>query len=136
MSTVQRFAIRRALWGRPILWLFGGTASRSYAEIGAEALRIRFGWLFDKSIPLAAIEGVQPSRWPWYWGLGWRTNLVGRIGLVGSYSGIVDIALRRRRLVWLLILPLPCKRLTVSLEDPDGFVAALSSRLTQEESRN
>jgi len=123
------------MW-RPVLWPFGGTGARSYVEIGAEVLRVRFGWLFDRYIPLAEIEDVRRGSWPWYGGIGWRTNLVSRIGLVGSYSGIVDIALKSRRLTWLLILPIPCKRLTVSLEDPDGFVEALRGRLTQGTQRN
>jgi hypothetical protein len=95
-----------------------------------DGLRLRFGWFFDKRISFAEIESVRPGHWPWWGGMGWRSNLVGRIGLVGSYSGIVDISLRRRRWVWLL-LPLPCSRLTVSLEDPEGFIAALNERLAR-----
>lgn len=33
-------------------------------------------------------------------------------------------------MIWML-LPLPCKRLTVSLDEPDGFLAAVGQRLKQ-----
>jgi hypothetical protein len=112
------------------LWPFGGTASRSYVDIGAGGLRIKYG-LFEMQIAFDEIVSVRPGRWPWWGGLGWRSNLVGRIGLVASYRGIVDIQLRSRRWVVLLVFPLPCRLVTVSLEDPEGFVAAVSPLLKQ-----
>jgi hypothetical protein len=128
--TPRRFSIRRDGWVRPFLWPFGGTASRSYVDIGAGGLRIKYG-LFEMQIAFDEIVSVRPGRWPWWGGLGWRSNLVGRIGLVASYSGIVDIELRTRRWVWLVMVPLPCKRVTLSLEDADAFIAALTARMKQ-----
>jgi len=129
--TPGRFAIRRDVWLRPLLWPFGGTAGRSYVEVEDNRLHAKFGWLFDKRIPFDEIESVQPGRWPWWGGLGWRSNLVGRVGLVASYRGIIDIKLRRRRWVGLVVVPLPWNQLTVSLEDPEGFVAAVNALLKQ-----
>jgi hypothetical protein len=131
LNSNQRFAIRRDGWVRPVLWLFGATTSQSYLEVGPEALRAHYGWVFDKRFAYPEIEGVTTGRWPWWGGLGWRSNLVGRLGLIGSYSGIVDIRLRRRRWLWFVVLPLSCKQLSVSLQDPQGFITALEERLGQ-----
>jgi hypothetical protein len=123
----RRFQIRRDGWAF-LLALFGGTAARSFVEVDAEGLHLRFGWLFYQRVLFEEIESVATGHWPWWGGIGWRSNLVGRIGLIGSYHGIVDINLRRRRWIWMLV-PLPCTRLTVSLEDPEGFVTAVSGRV-------
>jgi hypothetical protein len=128
--TARRFAIRRERWVRPFLWPLAGTASRSYVDVSVDGVRIKYGF-FDMRIALDEIESVQPGRWPWWGGLGWRSNLVGRIGLVASYRGIVDIRLRSRRWVWLVIVPAPCNRVTLSLEDPDAFLAALTALMKQ-----
>jgi hypothetical protein len=120
-----RFAIRRNVWLRPLLLPFGGTAGRSYVEVEPEGLHLRFGWLFDKRFAFSEIERIERGSWPWWGGLGWRSNLVGRVGLVASYDGIVDIKLKRKRRIWLAFLPLPCDRLSVSLEDPERFLAAV-----------
>jgi hypothetical protein len=131
LTTTRRFQIKRDGWVRPLLWPFGGTGSRSYLAITPDGLRLRFGWFFNRTIRFDEITAVRQASWPWWGGIGWRSNLVGRIGLVGSYSGIVDISLRRRRWVWMALLPLPCDRHTVSLEDPEGFVGTLSERLAR-----
>jgi hypothetical protein len=112
------------LW-RPLLLLFGATAGRSYVELAEDRLAARFGWLFDHSFPLSGIEGAARRSWPLLAGIGWRSNLVGVIGLIGSSAGVVEIRLRQRRWLWML-LPLPCNRLAVSLEDPQRFLEALN----------
>ena len=38
---------------------------------------------------------------------------------------MVEVRLRRGQWVW-MVLPLPCNRLAVSLEDPDAFLEALA----------
>jgi hypothetical protein len=123
-SGVMRFSIRRSLWWRPLLVLFGGTAGRSYLELTGDALVARFGWLFHHRFPLGDIEGAAKRSWPLLYGIGWRTNLLGVIGLIGSRAGVVEIRFRRRRWLWML-LPLPFDRLAVSLKDPEAFLEAL-----------
>jgi hypothetical protein len=131
VTAAGRFAIRRDIWLRPLLFPFGGTAGRSYVEVGPRVLHVRFGWLFDRTFALDEIATVRRGNWPWWGGLGWRSNLIGRIGLVASYGGIVDIELKRKRRIWLAFLPLPCNRLTISLEEPDAFVSKVAPRLHQ-----
>ena len=107
-----------------MLVLFGGTAGRSYLELTGDALVARFGWLFHHRFPLGDIEGAAKRSWPLLYGIGWRTNLLGVIGLIGSRAGVVEIRFRRRRWLWML-LPLPFDRLAVSLKDPEAFLQAL-----------
>jgi hypothetical protein len=124
----HRFAIRREPVLRPLLALFGGTAARSYVVIEADQLHVRYGWLFDKRFRFAEIEAVGPLKWPWFFGIGWRANLVGLIGLTGSLRGGVEVRFKKRRWIWML-LPLPMNRLAVTLEQPDDFIAALTAAL-------
>ena len=114
------------LW-RPLLLLFGGTRGRSYLEIDSETLTARFGWVFQYRFPLGDIEDATlVRRLPWYsYSVGWRSDLHGGIGLIGAYKNLVEIRFRRRRWVWML-LPLPCKRVVASLEEPQAFLGALA----------
>ena len=121
---VTRFPIRRDPLWRPLLLLFGATAGRSSVELAEDRLAARFGWLFHHSFPLSEIEGAARRSWPFFYGIGWRSNLVGVIGLIGSRAGVVEVRFRRRRWLWML-LPLPCNRLAVSLQDPEQFLEAL-----------
>ena len=123
-KAATRFPIRRGLLWRPLLLLFGATAGRSYVELTVGRLAARFGWLFRYSFRLGEIEGAARRSWPLLGGIGWRTNLVGVIGLIGSRAGVVEVRFRQRRWLWML-LPLPCDRLDVSLEDPEAFLEAL-----------
>jgi hypothetical protein len=121
----MRFPIRRDPWWVPLLLLFGATPGRSYVELDDDRLVARFGWLFHHSFPLIDIEGARPRSWPLLYGIGWKSNLIGVIGLTGSYRSVVEVRLRRRRWIWML-LPLPINRLAVSLEDPKAFLEALA----------
>jgi hypothetical protein len=116
--------IRRSRWIRPLLALFGGTAERSYVEVEGDALHVRFGYLFDERIPLDAIASVDRSRWPLLGGLGWRSNLVDTVALVGSYDDVVRLRLSRPMPVRLLVR-IPCDTLYLSVENPDAFVAEI-----------
>jgi hypothetical protein len=120
----MRFPIRRSPVWVPLLVLFGATADRSYLEVAGDRLVARFGWLFHHSFPLGDVEGATRRSWPLLCGIGWRSNLLGIIGLIGSRTGVVEVRFRRRRWLW-MVLPLPCDRLAVSLEDPEAFLEAL-----------
>ena len=124
----NRFEMRVDPFWRPLIVPFGGTDARSYAEItDDDQLHVRFGFLFDHSFPLASIEHVGSARPPWWTGIGWRTNFVGAIGLLGSHDGCVEIQFRETATV---NMPLPsrCQRLTLSLKLPKDFLAALVAR--------
>ena len=124
----MRYAMKRAAALRPLLGLFGGTEARSYVELDDRALHIRFGPLFDEAIALDRIERAVPSEWPLIGGLGWRTNFVDTVALVGSYQGVVRVDLKERTSVRMLF-PLRVDRVYLSLEDPAGFLSEMRDRL-------
>jgi hypothetical protein len=127
----ERFLIRRALLLVPLLWVVGfARDANSYLAIEGDHLRVRFGWHFNERFPIAAIESVAPTRWPWYYGLGWRGNFNGTIGLVASFQGVVEIRFREdMRVAMLPFLMVRCDRLAVSLEEPEQFMAKLSQSI-------
>jgi hypothetical protein len=129
VNSAERFALRRDPFWRPFLLPFGATASRSFVEIHNDELYVRYGWGFAKRFALSEITSVRKRDWPMYLGIGWRSNLLGLIGLTGSTKGVVEVMFRRRRWIWLVLLPLPMNRLAFSLEAPDEFVEALGNRL-------
>ena len=105
--------------------LLGATSGRSYVEIDEISLRVRFGWLFDYTFPISDVESARCSNWPLYFGLGWRTTLGGRIGLIGSLKGVVEVRLGDGHRVNMVIPRLRCNRLFISLEEPEGFTSVL-----------
>lgn len=125
----MRFPIRRDPLWRPLLVLFGATAGRSWLEIDRNLLVARFGWLFRREFRLAEVESAQARGWPLLLGIGWRLTYRGTMGLIGSRAGVVEVAFRRRYRSWPL-LPVPFRRLDVSLEDPDSFLQALAEART------
>jgi hypothetical protein len=124
-SEATRFSIRRDPWWVPLLVLYGATSGRSYVELADDRLVARFGWLFHRSFPLIDIEGARPRSWPLLYGIGWRSNLFGVIGIIGSRSNVVEVRFKRRQRMWLL-LPVSVNRLAVSLENPEAFLEALA----------
>lgn len=128
MSNPDTFRIRRSGWVRPLLFLFTATESRCRVEIGATGLRARFGW-YRIEIPYDAVTSVRRERWPWYAGIGWRTNLRSIIGLIGSYDGVVEVAVDPPVRTRLLGIPFGVQQFYVSMEEPDRFVLALNQRV-------
>jgi hypothetical protein len=121
----QRFAIRRSPFWRPLLVLFGATASRSYVLVEQDAIEVRFGF-FHHRFARERIAAARQSEGRWWYGIGWHTDLMQSLILNGSLGGIVELELRPPGLVWLLFIPIRCSRLYLSLEDPEGFVRAVA----------
>ena len=122
----MRFPMLLSPFWRPLLLPFGGTPTRSYAEIEDGHLHVRFGLLFDQRFPLDEIEAAAPSHWPVWAGIGWRASLRGTVGLIGTYVNIVEVRFKQRQRVR-MVLPVPCQRLFLSLEEPRDFISALQA---------
>ncbi len=119
-----RFAIRVDPAFRALFALLGAGASHDYVELGPVGLRVRLGWLFRAEIPRSSL-GAATHHADMYggWGAhGWR----GRWLVNGSSKGIVEVAVDPVARASLMgFWPLRLRTLWVSLEDPDGFLAAL-----------
>jgi hypothetical protein len=120
----MRFPILISPLWRPFFLPFGGTPARSYVELEDGVLHVRFGWLFNHRFPLGELEGASPSHWPVWAGIGWRTNFRGTAGLIGTYVNIVEVRFKQSQRVR-MVLPTPCRRLYLSLEQPSEFITAL-----------
>lgn len=120
---MARFQIRIDPVWQPVLLLGGATKTNSYVEVGDNDVSINFGYLFTHIIPRSNIESVAAIEWPFWKGIGWRSNLQDQAGLTGSYNGVVEVKLSEPIRVWLL---LNCTRIAISMEEPETFVAALS----------
>jgi len=118
----MRFQIRVDPVWRPFVFIGGATRRNSYVEVTDEGVHFRFGLLFDRTVPFSDVKDVFPRSWPLWYGIGWRSNFRGVIGLVGSYTGAVEVRLSKRGRAWGVF---PCDRIAVSLEDPEGFIAAV-----------
>ena len=123
---MQRFSMQLSPFWLPLLTLFGATPSRSFVEIDGSTLRAKFGFFYH-TFPLDDIESAVQRNWPLLFGIGWRTNFVGLVGLVGSRKNVVEIKFRSRHRVNMVIPRLRCDRLAVSLKDPKAFLACLET---------
>jgi len=122
----MRFNIRiDAVW-RWALWPGGATPQNSYVILGDDGMHFRFGLLFNRTIPYDQVAAVFPRSWPFLYGVGWRSNLRGVIGLTGSYHDVVEVRLTKRIGNWAGVFPVD--RIAVSLEEPEAFIAELSAR--------
>jgi hypothetical protein len=122
----HRFPILITQFARVLMIPFGVSRRRAFAQLHDGELHVRFGPMFDERIPLDNIEGAEVSRWPRWAGVGPRTDFRGRIGLVGSYSNTVKLTLKDPIDVHLFVLGVTCRKLYLSLEDPDAFVREVS----------
>ncbi len=125
--TAARYTIRRDPWWAPLLVLFGATRKRSYVVLDDEWVRVRFGF-FALRVPRAHVVGARRVRGYWLYGIGWHTNLVSALMLNGSLAGMVELRLAPPQHLRLLIIPVRCSRLYLSLEDPGGFLRVLAAR--------
>jgi hypothetical protein len=121
---MTRFAMRIDPVWRPLLGAFGGMRDASFAEVAEDYVRFRFGLLFDREIPKEEVKSAEKRAMQWWDGYGWRYSPLGRrIGLLGSHSGVVEVQLNKRER-WGIF---PYQSLAMSLDDPDGFLAALAA---------
>ena len=121
----RRFPIRFTGLSRAMIAL-GLSPSRSWAEVGDDVLRVRMSWAFSLDAPLVNIRDARPDTGRvGGWGVhGWR----GRWLVNGSSSGLVRIDLSPPVRGRMGPLPIGIRQLRVSVEDPDGLVAALTTR--------
>ncbi len=118
----HRFPILITQFSQLLMIPFGVTRKRAFAQVGDSQLRVSFGPMFNEKFPLDAIESAEVANWPRWAGVGPRTNLRGVVGLVGAYGNVVRLTLKKPMDVRLFLVPTSCRRLYLSLEDPDRFL--------------
>lgn len=125
----MRFPIRiDSIWRAPVL-IGGATHGNSYVDVTDDGVSFNYGLLFRRTVPRSEIVDAYTREWPWWYGIGWRSDLRGVVGLVGSYRNVVEVKLAKRSRAWAVF---PCDRIAVSVEDPAGFIAAVTGNGAEE----
>jgi hypothetical protein len=130
MSDVVRFPIRMSAVNGAVLRGLLIPPSRAYVDLGDDTIEVRMGWAFSARIPRALVTAAGPGKAPAIrftagahgWGGKWLVN--------GSADGIVDVELAEPVRASVSGVPIKLKVLSVSLEDPDAFLASLAAPAT------
>jgi hypothetical protein len=136
MAEPRRFPIRTNAFNRVLFRLLLILPSNSSVDVDGDTVRVRLGWAFSARIPsrLIARAGLGFTGK----GLGyWRTPLLritagahgwgGRWLVNGSPDGIVTVEMAEPVRAFVTGFPIRLKQLSVSLDDPEGFLAALGA---------
>jgi|ERR1700688_203738 len=122
MSLTRTFRFRFGAF-RLLLSVLGMGPAFSSVDVDDDNLRVRMGWAFRTTIPLRQITDARPSQ-----------GLVGGIGVHGwngrwlvngAATGLVTLTIDPRVRAGVMFIPVRLRELTLSLEDPDAFQAAL-----------
>ena len=108
--------------------MVGMMPSRCYVDVDDTHLRVRMGMWFELDTERTVVRSVAPDHGRVLgWGVhGWR----GQWLVNGSASGLVRIELEPSVRAWMGPAPLRVRVLRVSVDDPDGLVAALAPATT------
>ena len=122
-SPTRRFPIRIGRRSRPLLLLFGVRGGNAYVDLGRD-VHVRFGF-FRLTTPVANV-----ARWriegPWSWitAIGVRNGIRhGDVAFDGTHTGGVRMDVSEP----VRFGPLRRTAIYVTVEDLEGFAAALSS---------
>lgn len=131
---IHKFPMALSPVWRPMLWPIGVTEQSAFAELSGESFDVRFGRFFDYHFPLEEVEKVTLGRWPVWAGVGARTNFRGTVGLIGTYVNVVEVVFKTPQRIR-MVVPVRCKRLFFSVEDPHAFIAAFRKYTTAEQAK-
>ncbi len=79
------------------LALFGVGSESAYVDLLQDKLMVRVGNLFNETFSLSELGRGERFSWPWFYGLGVRTDFQGLVGAVTSTQGVVAIRCCRKR---------------------------------------
>lgn len=119
----MRFAIRfDRVWRHTFVWL-GLGPKRSFVAIDHGAITVRMGWAFRMTANLRDVTAAIDDRRFLSRGVhGWR----GRYLVNGSGKSLVRLTIDPPARARASLFPVKVRELVVSLDDPDGFLAAVS----------
>jgi hypothetical protein len=125
MSPVSRFPIR---FDRAYAWFSRASLlppSAAFVDVGEVEVSVRMGWAFAASFPRTAVAaaGRSPLR-PWSRG---AHGFGGRWLVNGSADGLVLLRLSPPQSARVAGFRVSLRELLVSVEDPQGLLAALAA---------
>ena len=121
----SRFPIRISSFNKVLFRGLLISPSGSYVELDGDTIHVRLGWAFSARIPQRLVVNAGPGRPPTIpltaGAHGWR----GRWLVNGASDGIVALELSEPVRAFVSGVPIRLKQLSVSLDDPVGFLTAL-----------
>jgi hypothetical protein len=123
----MRFEIRFDPWYRRLSAALLIRPSQSYVELADDGeVEVRMAWAFRARFPRPAIVSAQRSATaPMSRGV---HGFAGRWLVNGSGGGIVELTLAPEQRGRVMGVPVRLRELLVSLDDPDGLIAAFACR--------
>jgi hypothetical protein len=99
--------------------------SSSYVELDGDSLRVRLGWAFSARVARGLIATAGPGKPPVIKFTAGAHGWAGRWLVNGAADGIVTLTLSERVRAFVVGFPVRLRELSVSLDDPEGFLGAL-----------
>lgn len=123
---MMRFPISCNAFTRILFTLIGSGEGKSWAEVTADTVCARLGWSGHVTVPRSSIASVERvDKVPWWLGAGMHGNGSGTWAINGSGKGVVKLVFSGAATGRVLIFPIRPTALYLSLEDRDGFIAAI-----------
>ena len=122
----------------PLFTLTGFWRKRTYIELDNQGVTFHFGTAHE-TVPYSNLKSIAPRRkWIYLLGVGPKLGPDGGVSYVGSLAGVVQLRFKEpvSMEVWLGIRHPKAKCVTVSLEDPEGFIKAVEEQLASENSQH
>ena len=120
MAIAKRYTISYGALG-PLLTLLGLGRRFSSIERSGDQLHVKMGWGFRAKFPVASLRSVTP-----YTGVAMGIGVHGFGGnylVNGKASGIVTLEIQPTAKALLLGIPVKLRKLSVSLDEPEQFIA-------------
>ena len=123
MPQARWFPFRYGTFSKLLLSALGCGPGRSSIAIGERDVAVRMGWAFAGRAPLTSVQSARPldgvviSRGAHGWRGDWLVN--------GAGAGLVEILFDPPMAGHVLAVPVKVRRLRISVDDPDGLVAAI-----------
>lgn len=108
----------------PLLIAVGLLRRSSFVDVDSSEVRFRMSWGFRADVPVTSIRAVTLIGDRKFGSIGvhgWRGHWL----VNGSLRGLVTIDIDPSDRFRIMGLPLRLDQVTVSVEDPEGFIAAL-----------
>jgi hypothetical protein len=103
------------------------TPARSFVELDGDTVRVRLGWAFSARIPRSLVASARRGKRPTIPFTAGAHGWNGRWLVNAAADGIVAVELAEPVRAFVAGFPVRLRLLAVSLEDPDGFLAALGA---------
>ena len=123
MGAPQWFTLRYGAFSRSALKLLGSGPQRSGIAVSDADLAIKMGRSFDGRAPRSSVTSARAvtdtviSRGVHGWRGDWLVN--------GSGAGLVELRFEPPMPGHVLLFPVQVRRLRISVDDPEGLVAAV-----------